>query len=314
MKYRLYHGSSPYLSLKSAHTYLKKIREESNNQEFLSIDADSTDSSSLLDLVSSQNLFFANRIIFLRRVYRNKEKDKILEQILGIIQENNSSDTIIFWEDQKIKANTKYFKFFDKYKAVEESNATNKRTFFTWLRKELEELDLKIEATALRELAERTNYDPERCSNELKKIKLLIDDREIKKSDIENVISNTLEKDIWALVDAINSADKIESIFIVEKLITQAVDPNYIISMIARNLRLITLVKFLTEEKNETQSNIAKILKIPPFTIPQLIRTAKEYDRKKIKMLYTKLANLDYQIKKGLIDPKLGITLLSSIL
>ena len=82
--------------------------------------------------------------------------------------------------------------------------------------------------------------------------------------------------------------------------------------MLTRNLRLITLTKYLLEDSCST-GNIAKTLKVPPFTVPSLMNSSKKYSNKKLKMLYTKMSNLDYQIKKGLIEPNLGITLLSSI-
>ena len=83
--------------------------------------------------------------------------------------------------------------------------------------------------------------------------------------------------------------------------------------MITRNVRLITLTKYLLEEREETGS-VAKTLKVPPFTVPSLINSSKKYSKKKLKTLYTKLSNLDFQTKKGQIDPNLGLTLLSSIL
>ncbi|HOR52714.1 MAG TPA: DNA polymerase III subunit delta [Candidatus Pacearchaeota archaeon] len=312
MKYKLYHGQSAYLSLKSAH---KEIDEKklNTNIKVLILNADTLSPQQILDTVSSQDLFSSERIIFLKRIYKNKNKDDCLTEVTTILKTSPSNDYIIFWEDQKIKANTKYYKFFKENDAIEESNKLDKRTFFTWLKEELEEQGLKIQNSATRLLAERTNYDPERCSNELKKLKLITKDNEITRADIENLISDTLEKDIWNLIDAINTKNTEESTKILERLISQNIDANYIISMLTRNLRLITLTKYLLEEKEST-GNISKILKVPPFTVPSLMSSSKKYSNRKIKMLYTKMSNLDYQIKKGLIEPNLGITLLSSIL
>ncbi len=312
MEYRLYHGQSEYLSLQSAHKDIDRKKSNTNIQ-VLVLNADTLTPQQILDTVSSQDLFSSERIILLKRVYRNKNKDDFLTEITTILKTSSSSDYIIFWEDQKIKANTKYYKFFKENDAITESNKLDKRTFFTWLKEELKEQGLKIQNTATRLLAERTNYDPERCSNELKKLKLVIKDNEITRTDVDSLISDTLEKDIWNLIDAINTKDTEESTKILEKLISQNIDTNYIISMLTRNLRLITLTKYLLEDSCST-GNIAKTLKVPPFTVPSLMNSSKKYSNKKIKMLYTKMSNLDYQIKKGLIEPNLGITLLSSIL
>ena len=101
-------------------------------------------------------------------------------------------------------------------------------------------------------LAQRTNYDPERCANEIKKHKLN-DTEEIKEKDLDILTTDTLEEDIWKLVDAINSEKKERSVEILEKLYSQNTDPNFILSMLARNLRLITMAKHLKNKRKVLQ-------------------------------------------------------------
>ena len=312
VKYKLYHGSSHYLSLEAAHEYIDSIKSKKSGIEILTISADTLEPQAILDTLTSQNLFVKERVLFIKRLYRNKKKDELIPLVMSILEGTTSKDIVVIWEDQKIKANTKYYKFFNKDKRLEGFDDLNKRTFSTWLREELKRQNMKMEAIATKEIAERTNYDPERCANELKKIKLLLDDKEIKKEDIEKLVTNTLEKDIWGLIDSINQGDTQNSTKILEKLLSQAVDVNYIISMISRNLRLVTLTKHL-EGEGKSSSEIASILKMAPWMIHPLIRSSRNYTEQKITYLYTKLSNLDFQIKKGLIEPKLGITLLTSV-
>lgn len=313
MEYKLYHGSSPYLSLEAVHTYIDSKKNQNPRVEIIILQGDSLDPQILVDQISSKNLFSPSRIIFLKRIYKNKKKDTFLDSILSTLKNDSSTDTIIFWEDQKVKSNTKYYKFFKENNSIEELDSLNKRTFFTWLKEELKRNNLKIEADAQKELAERTNYDPERCSNEIKKFILNDKDKIITKDDVNKLVTDTLEKDIWSLIDAINRQDKETSISIIDKLKIQAVDPNYTISMLARNLRLITLTKFLVEQ-GKSYRDISAILKIPPFTTPSLIKASKEYTNERIEMLYTKLSNLDFQIKKGLVDGYLGLALITPYL
>lgn len=309
MKYKLYHGNSPYLSLREVNEFVQN-NSKKEHKEIVTIQADITEPKIILDTIYSANLFFASRTIILKRTFKNKQKDSFLENLLKSIENNNSEDTIIFWEDQKVKSNTKYYKFFKKNNLIEEKEAPNKRTFFTWLKEETARNNIEIDTTAQKELAERTNYDPERCSNELKKLALIYEEKKITILDIEKHIADTLEKDIWSLIDSINNQEKSKSISILQRLQAQRVDPNYTVSMLARNLRLITLTKYLLK-KNITNKEIASILKIPPFTLPSLIEASKEYTEEKIKKIYTKLANLDFQIKKGIIDGNLGLTLIT---
>ena len=78
--------------------------------------------------------------------------------------------------------------------------------------------------------------------------------------------------------------------------------------MIARNLRLVTLTKYLLSQDTPFQE-IASLIKVPPFTVRPLVEASNKYDWDKIKNKYEKLCNLDYEIKIGKIDSKLGLTL-----
>jgi len=309
MIYKLYHGSSPYLSLGSAHAFINTEKTKNPNLEIIPIQGDTEDPQKVLDLVSSQSLFFQSKLIFIKRIYKNKKKSIFLDDLLTILKTNTSPDILVFWEDQKIKSNTKYYKFFKQSNAVEGMDSLNKRTFFQWTKKILKEQNIKIQSDAIKELAEKTNYDPERFQNEIEKLALTDDEGVITKEQVNTLTSDTLEQDIWNLIDSINDQNKINSMKILEKLKLQNVDPNYTISMLARNLRLITLTKFLSS-RNKSYSEIASELAVPPFTVPRLVTASKKYSDEKITKLYTKMSNLDMQIKMGQIDGNLGLTIL----
>jgi len=298
MTYKLYHGASQYLSLRA----VKNDIQEYPDIKFQVLNADTTDSQSIFDTLGSPTLFSNQRGIIVKRLYKNKDKDRLIESILKLLKSDTSTDIIYFWEDQKIRSITKYLKFFKEQSALEEYEQLNKRSFMSWLKEELKANNLELDTNTQRILAEKSNYDPERCSNEIKKIKL----------DPENGTTNmvdTLENSIWNLIDAINNKDKTETMNILENLYSQNNDPNYILSMLARNLRLLTLVKHLNDQ-HKTFKEICSILRIPPFTLPQILDTAKKYENKNIVQIYKKLSNLDLQIKTGRIDGQLGLTLI----
>jgi DNA polymerase-3 subunit delta len=306
--YKLYIGNEPFLSLREAHKYTNKIKDD--GFEYINIDVEKADITTVIDTISSQNLFSKQRVILLKRVYKNRKKDDLIQFLMDYLP-NLSSDRIIIWEDQKVSSITRYVKFFKKDNKLEEYNKLNRRTFLTWARDEIKEKELTLDNNLISLLSELCNFNPERFENSIKKIKLL-EKENITTEDINLLSVDTLEKDIWELIDNINNSTG-NQIKILEKILSQGTDPNYIISMLARNLRLVTLTKELREKGYATRE-IASILKIPPFTIPALINASSKYSMEKIKTLYEKLSNLDYEIKVGRIEPALGLTLFSTIL
>ena len=304
VNYKLYHGNSVYLSLRAVKN---DISSNTEKQNLITIEADTQKAQQIIDSIQNQGLFVSKRVFLIKRLYKNKEKDSLIEKLLSLLNEQFPDD-IYFWEDQKIRSTTKYLKFFKSNDSVEEYAELNKRNFLSWLDQELKENSLSADETTKRLLAQRTNYDPERCSNEIKKHKLN-NSEEIKESDLDILTTDTLEEDIWKLIDAINNEKKERSIEILEKLFSQNTDPNFILSMLARNLRLITMAKHLKKQK-KSFAEICSIMKVAPFSLYPILGVIDRYDMEKIKLLYTKLSNLDYQIKSGKIDGMLGLTLI----
>jgi len=304
VNYKLYHGNSVYLSLRAVK---KDIATNTEKKNLVTIEADTEKAQKILDSIQNQGLFVSKRVFLIKRLYKNKEKDSLVEKLLSLLNDQFPDD-IYFWEDQKIRSTTRYLKFFKANNSLEEYSSLNKRNFLSWLNQELKENNLKADETTKRLLAQRTNYDPERCANEIKKHKLN-DTEEIKEKDLDILTTDTLEEDIWKLVDAINSEKKERSVEILEKLYSQNTDPNFILSMLARNLRLITMAKHLKKQK-KSFAEICSIMKVAPFSLYPILGVIDRYDMEKIKLLYTKLSNLDYQIKTGKIDGMLGLTLI----
>jgi DNA polymerase-3 subunit delta len=304
---KLYHGKNRFLSLREAHRLLKTDFQDS---EIVQIDADSSKAEQIIDLIYSPSLFLTKKVYFIKRLYRNKDRSTLLDTFLEIISQNSLS--IVIWEDQKIRSNTKYYKFFKENNNVEEFAELNKRTFITWAKEEITNSTINIETDILRLLAERSNYEPERFINNINKLKLL-ESKNVEKDVLDQVVADTLETDIWKLMDHINESNQKNINETLEKLLEYKVDPHYIIAMIARNLRISIQIKYLLEQ-GINERKMASILKLRPFAIYPVVKAVKKTNRNRILLQYKKLSNLDYEIKTGRIDPILGLSLFTLVL
>ncbi len=300
----LFIGNETYLSLKNAKLYIKELLKE-GNLEYVMIDGEKTESSKIIDTLSSQSLFNLPKVIFLKRPYKNKDRENLIPFLLEYLEEN-SSNTLVIWEDQKVSSVTKYVKYFKKNNSLQEYNKLTKPSFNKYTKELVLQYGINIPSPLITLLSQYSNFDTQRLENNILKLKLLGKEL-ISKDDIQFLIQDTLEQDIWKLLDEMNSKDG-KPLIILEDILTQKVDPKYILPMIIRNIRLITQAKYLISN-NYNYSQIASVLKIPPFTLPPIVQTSNRYDWEKIKSKYEKLSNLDYEIKVGRIDSKLGLTL-----
>lgn len=310
--FKLYHGQEPYLTRRVAREEFMRLKKEYPEYETSIIDCQTADQQNIIETYQSQGLFSNGKILYFKRLYTRKDKADILDDLLERMLEESDDFHIIFSEEQKIPSNTKYFKSFKANKNDFETKKLNKRTFMTFAKAEVAKTDINIANDALFTLCQQCNYTPEKLVNELNKLKLS-GKTDISTEDVQELTADTLESDIWGFIDAINGKSNRMSIEILEDLFKQRVEPIFILSMIVRNTRLILLTKCLVDE-GQGSKEIAKELKVPPFTVPSLINSANQMSYDKIAFIYDKLANLDYQIKTGQIEPKLGLTLLTTIL
>jgi len=303
--FKLYHGNDTFLSLYNA---IKKSQEliKTLGIESVSLDGTNQSAEEIFTIITSQNMFSNDRILFLKRIYSNKEKDILIPKLISILS-NQETGNYIFWEDKKINSITTYLRFFKQKDAIEEYEIMKKNRFLSWAKEYIKSEKIDIDVKIIPLLAERTNYISERFVKELEKI--LLENKPLTTDRIVTLVSNTYESDIWKLTDCLNDGEKNEALKILNNLISQQIDSNFIIAMLARNIRLSVLINYMHNNGSKSNEIVSK-LKIPPFIIPSILRNSNLRNLKKLKKIYNKISDLDFSIKTGNIEPILGLTLL----
>lgn len=308
----LVHGKNSFLSYRYAQKVFLDVQTKFPDFQKIILDADSMEPEDIVREYQTGDMFSSGKNIFIKRLYGNKSRADLTENIMNFLNVIDSSTNIVLWEDQKIPANTRYLKYFKTSKTDYEAQELNKRSFFEWGKTESNAYEMKLDNQMIYTLAEDANYDPERYINLLEKLKLK-GKVDISSEDIKDVSVNTFEYDIWQLIDAINGKPGEDRVVILEQLLSQRVEPLFIMAMLVRNTRMLIQIKHLTAQGADVRK-ISSVLRIAPFTVPALIKSAQGTTEQRLELIYRKLYNLDFDIKTGKIDAALGLTLLSTIM
>lgn len=278
------------------------------------IDATTVESEAIINEIETPSLFSHQKLILIKRLSENKDKNELRDFFIKLKDQDIPED-IIIWETQKVRGNTNYFKSFKNvYESPDLSNKTysTRKAFIKWSKKEIRDKKIKFTAKALQLLNEYTNYDPERFIQELNKLKLT-SKKEINENIIKDLCPDTLENQIWDLVDNINSHNTSEAARQIQNLINQGKEPYYILIMMVWNLRLILMTKLL-KEKGFSIGEIASKTHTNPYPIKKILNKTKEFSYKQIKLFYQKLCNIDYAGKTGQLDVKLALDILLCVI
>jgi DNA polymerase-3 subunit delta len=222
-------------------------------------------------------------------------------------------DTSIFvWEDQKLEKTDKLIRIATKYGQVKLYKALDKVGMKKFVMQELAKDELKISETVINELLLKLPLDKYAILNELHKIIELVRSqkrKEVMASDLEMIVINEIESQIWDLTEAISKKDKKKSLQLLNKIFKRNEDFPLIVGALANQLELLYLIKL-----NLPASELTSKFKIHPFVLEKNKYFVRDFEFAQLKILFSKLANLDYNIKQGKIDAKLGLNLLITTL
>lgn len=165
----------------------------------------------------------------------------------------------------------------------------------------------KISSNGISLLIKKVGLDLSLLISEIDKLLLYKDDnKNITIEDINDVVIENIENNIFALTNAIMNKDRDKIFNIYNDLIKSGEDPSKLLVMLANQFRLLLQVKLMASNGYK-DNEMVSILKEHPYRI----KLSKEntYSKKILIDKIKKLAELDYNIKSGVIDRYLGFEL-----
>jgi len=214
--------------------------------------------------------------------------------------------TIVFWEIN-LNLSNPIFQEIKKSAQVKQFLPLKVENLKRWINNRVLELGCKITPGATKELIEFIGPDLWMMENELRKLTLYAGTEYIDEEAISLLVPRLKEANIFKTVDAILEGRSLESIQSVRKLSEDGAHVSYILTMIARQLRLILLAKNLIK-KNLRGSNLAQRLGLrSEFAVERTLAQARRYDSENLKLAYGKLLDADLAVKGSFLSDELVI-------
>ena len=290
---------------------IKEIKEKTKVEEdnIISLDMNNDTISSLLVEASTVSMFSDKKLIicdnsaFLTSSKVISEEDvKELTKYL----ENQFNDVYIIFivRDEKIDSRKKISKLVSKVSKVYDCNKIESYRLSNYIGDYIRDKGYSISSSSIELLISKVGYELSNIIKELDKMFIYKGtDTKITKEDIEEVITNNLEKNIFELTNAIvnKEKDKINDIY--NDLIKSGEDPIKLIVTLSNQFRLILEVK-LMRTGGYSEKEIVSTLKEHPYRINLAMKSV--YDIEDIKNIMLKLSNLDYEIVTGKTDKFFG--------
>ena len=241
-------------------------------------------------------------------IFDSKLLDAKQQQVLVDYLSNPVETTVLIIVINKtVNSNSLIYKKISKYFKIEKFDKLSQNDFEKLVRDDLKKNNVNISKDALDLLLSRLDNDVEKYKNELNK--LLTYGTKLDYQDIDYLINQPIENDIFKLTSAINQNDLAASLKVYRDLLTNNKnDVLSIIGLLASQYRSMSQVKLLSQ-LGYNNAQIAAKLNVSAGSVYYKLRDSLNLSAKELMNKLNQLAILDESIKSGLTEPVSGLEL-----
>lgn len=300
-------GEENYLINEKIKDIKKSIKVEDDN--VISYDLTNDSISSVLVEASTVSMFSDKKLIICdNSLFLTANKSLSEEELKDLTNylENSFEDVYILFivREEKVDSRKKITKLINKISKVFDCNKIDSYKLNSYVGDYIRDKGYSISSSSVELIISKVGYELSNIIKELDKMFIYKgEDKKITKEDIEDVITNNLEKNIFELTNAIVNREKNKVIKIYNELIKSGEDPIKLIVTLSNQFRLILQVK-LMRNGGYSEKEIVTILKEHPYRINIAMKSL--YDENTLKDILLRLSNLDYEIVTGKTDKFFG--------
>lgn len=251
------------------------------------------------------------KMVVVKNLISNK---KVAKEITIFLEENAQRiDNIICFvdfidgskarigRDGKLTLTGNLFKYLNKGEYAWEFNLLRERELINWITLYTKNNKVSIEPNAISELAIRAGNDLYLVTSEINKLSAFKGDEAITADDVKELTKSKFDDNIFLLVDSIGSKNKQRSLKLISDQINFGSHPLMILSMIARQFKIILKTKDL--------SATATSLKLHPFVFNKAKSQGNNFETNKLTSILNEILNIEKQLKSGENNPELLLDL-----
>ena len=167
----------------------------------------------------------------------------------------------------------------------------------------------EISTEAAKLLSDLVGPDMRLLDSEIEKLLAYTDGRRITDQDVELLVSQAREAVIFELTDCLGRRETARALRLVHHLIEDGAEPLYILSMLARQIRILIQVGQLHSE-HVSQEEIVRRLGLHHFVVEKALLQVGSFTMAQLETAHSRLVSADWAIKTGEIEPPLALDLL----
>lgn len=329
------YGPDTYRSLQKLKEFKNKfLRDvENGSLNLAELDGEKMDFADFKKEISTVSFMARKRMVVLKNITKSKKKDlqkEIIAYLKSIARKDENDENISIFLEEDVSVKEPLFKFLaggqsDKLskekqpeKGITQSHIYKQEFALlkgaelrNWIINAAKEKGANINTQAINMLMERIGSDIWQMNNELEKLSSY--DKSINVDNIKKFVKTKDDENIFNLTDAIGGRNKKLALKLLTEQIRAGINVNYILTMLARQYRLLLEVKDYMENYGMDYINsqlLSRDLKIHPFVAQKLLGQVRAYEYDDLKNLYKEIMKIDFKSKTSSVNVELLLDML----
>ncbi len=259
-------------------------------------------------LAMSQTMpFFAERrVLVLEDTGYFKNATEGLKEGIEALPES----TCMIFVESEVDKRGKAFKSVKQEGYAAELNTPDSKMLVTWLIRIANDAQKQMDPKTASMILEYCGMDMLQLSHEMDKLISYAYERPvISVADVEEICVSQITGKIFEMMDAITARQPERTLMLYHDLLTLREAPLKILSLLTRQIRILTEIKGLLDDKVE-YGQLASKVGIPPFTVKKYTSQCKNYPYSELLSMFEACQQTEEQIKTGQVGDVIGVELL----
>lgn len=233
-----------------------------------------------------------------------------VDQLIGFIEQYDGETLVVFDVfNEKLDERKKLVKSVKKNARLNKIDQMTEQEIKQWIKSYLNEQYKDIKEDALVAFLELTGIQFNIIKAELDKLVLFIgDEAVINKQDVKDIVSRSLEQNVFLLTEYIQKGQQEKSINLLKDLINMKEEPIKLLALITSNYRLYYQCKILAS-KHYSEQQIAKTIGVHPYRVKLALRIVRKLSLERLLATIDVCAETDYDLKSSYMDKVLILEL-----
>jgi len=250
------------------------------------------------------------RLVIVEEVLKNAKAGEAREALRAYLPNVPATTDLVFAEREDVDKRSAVYTYIKQHGTLQDFQPKQGAELQRWMQVRAKQLDATLQPAAGALLEEWIGNDGRALVNELHKLATYVGlGGMIGPEQVRLLVEDTSESSVFAFVDALAARQLAPALALLRDLFDAGQAPQYLLFMVARQVRLLLQVKELAKDRMRPEA-MASALKQVPFVVRKANEQAARFDEQAIMRLHDRLVELDHWGKTGRIDPETALELL----